>query len=212
MATNPEPRKARLPIVLMALGVIAVLAVVAVVVTRGSGGRSGTRVGLKETRPVEVNGQALVTLPDGADPAVGSPMPELRGAAFDGSPVVIVHDGKPKVVLFLAHWCPHCQRELPVVTAWLRRGGLADGIELYAVATGTKPDRPNYPPSAWLERERWARPVLADDETFSAAAAVGLSGYPFFVLVDGQGKIVARKSGALPLAELEQLVTRLRAS
>jgi hypothetical protein len=55
------------------------------------------------------------------------------------------------------------------------------------VATGTKADWPNYQPSAWLRREGWPRWALTDDERGTAAIAVGLPAYPFFVLIDAAG-------------------------
>src|SRR5436190_1911020 len=92
---------------------------------------------------------------DGTGLSVAIPMPELRGTAFDGQPVRIIRDGKPKVVVFLAHWCPHCQREVPRLAAWLRGGRGPLGVDVYAVASATKREAPNYPPSAWLKREGW---------------------------------------------------------
>ena len=32
--------------------------------------------------------------------------------SFDGTPVEIAPDGKAKLVVFLAHWCPHCRAEV----------------------------------------------------------------------------------------------------
>ena len=30
---------------------------------------------------------------------------------FDGADVAIANDGRAKLILFLAHWCPHCQEQ-----------------------------------------------------------------------------------------------------
>lgn len=62
---------------------------------------------IEQTRPVTVSGATLpVLLEGGQDPAVinGMMMPELSGASFDGTPISITNDGRPKVILFLAHW------------------------------------------------------------------------------------------------------------
>ena len=187
------------------MGLVAGAAILSGLFTTAGGAQAPA-----ETRPVEVSGAPLPKLGPEPDPGVGRPMPELRGAAFDGQPVRIIRDGKPKLVLFLAHWCPHCQREVPRVTAWLRgsRGPL--GVDVYAVASATNREAPNYPPSAWLKREGWPAPVLADDEKGTAATAVGLSGYPFFVLVDRAGTVVHRHSGETPIPELERLIARVR--
>jgi thiol-disulfide isomerase/thioredoxin len=200
----------RNPVIGFAIGIVVVLAVVAVVASRGSSETDEPK-GLRQTRPVTVTGTPLAPLAaDGPDTAVGNPAPQLRGSTFAGRPVAIVDDGRPKLVLFVAHWCPHCQREVPVLASWLRSNGKPAGVDLYAVATGTTSDRPNYPPSAWLQREGWTVTTLADDDNETAADAFGLSAYPFFVAVDGSGKVVARTSGELSIADVEKLLDRAR--
>ena len=57
---------------------------------------------------------------DAQNPAVGTAAPVLRGAGFDGTPVTIGGDGRATLVMFLAHRCPHCQRELPVLASGRR--------------------------------------------------------------------------------------------
>ena len=76
--------------------------------------------------------------------------------------MAIAADGRPKILLFLAHWCPHCQREVPIVQGWLDAGGLPQNVDLISIATSIDPARPNYPPEAWLTREGWEPTVLVD--------------------------------------------------
>ena len=210
---SAAPPSRRVPVLAIAIGVIVVLAVVAIIASRDSAKTTVATNGVEQTRPVTVTGTPLPPLPDGgSDPAVGMSMPEVRGATFAGRPVAIVNDGRPKLVLFVAHWCPHCQREVPVLADWLRSNGKPPGVDLYTVATGTTPDRPNYPPSAWLQREGWTVTTLADDDNVRAADAFGLSAYPFFVAVDGSGKVVARASGELSVTSVESLLDQARAS
>jgi thiol-disulfide isomerase/thioredoxin len=192
----------------VALGVTALLAVAAVVATWVS--RQSTGPGTLETRPVQVRGRPLPPRGTGPDPAVGVTMPELLGASFNGARVSIAKDGHPKVVMFLAHWCPHCQREVPELAAWLRHDGQQRTVEFYSVATATTRDRPNYPPSEWLRGEAWPLPVLADDADNDAARAVGLSAFPFFVFVNARNEVVARHAGELTVAEFEKMVNSLR--
>src|SRR5438067_7192386 len=95
------------------VGLVVVLGVVAVIASRGGSEKKKTTVaGLEETRQVTVAGAALADYTKGKspDPAAGQSIPEVRGAAFDGTPVKITNDGKGKVIVFVAHWCPHCQR------------------------------------------------------------------------------------------------------
>jgi thiol-disulfide isomerase/thioredoxin len=180
---------------------------------RTTGATTGsTVVAPAETRPVEVTGTALPRYEGEPDPAVGRPIAEITGAGFDGAPVTIAPDGRPKLVLFVAHWCPHCQREVPKLSEYLRQHPLPADVDMVTVATGTSPDRPNYPPSGWLAREKWPGSVLADSTQSTAASAFGLSAYPFFVAVDASGKVVARTSGELTTETFAQLMQAARGS
>ena len=211
---QPPPRR-RLPVIPLAIGVIALLAVVAVVAASlaGDDGDGGGGAGeVREVRAVTATGAPLVLLGDGSDAALGQPAPKLVGARFDGSPLRIEADGRPKVLVFLAHWCPHCQREVPVLADWLDANGVPDDVDVYGVATGTSSDRPNYPPSAWLTREGFTPPTLVDDAEGTAASAFGLSAFPFFVALDTDGRVAARASGELTTAQWEALLARAAAS
>lgn len=211
---GPKPRPAaRLPLVPIAIGLVVALGIVAVIASRVGREESESESvgpGIEQTRPVTVSGKPLAPSIGEADPALGADMPELRGASFDGTEVAITNDGTSKIIMFLAHWCPHCQREVPTIMKWLKENGDPQGVRLYSVATGTVANRPNYPPSVWLEREGWTVPVLADDTATNAAQAFGLNVFPFFVAVDANGKVVARASGELTINQLEELVASAR--
>jgi thiol-disulfide isomerase/thioredoxin len=200
------------------IGVAAVIAAILAVVLPGSGPPSG---GGSSTLPPSASASpggpgspaasavpviTGTTLPDfenpNGDPAVGMPAPEVRGVGFDGTPVSIAADGRPKVVLFLAHWCPHCQEEVPLVQAWVALGGVPDEADLVSVATGIDPAAPNYPPDAWLEREGWTVPVIVDP-TNSVATAYGLTAFPYWVFIGPDATIRARAAGEMSIADLE---------
>jgi thiol-disulfide isomerase/thioredoxin len=189
--------------------VVLVLAVAALVSSGGSGGKKKPAAGVQETRPVVVTGAALPELAQsGADPAVGKEIPEVRGQSFDGSPVDIRNDGRPKLILFVAHWCPHCQREVPLLTDYLKSHPLPKGVDIYTVATATSPQRPNYPPSAWLAKVGWKAPTMADSDDAKAANAFGLNAFPYFVAVDGSGKVVARTTGEITTDDFAGLAAK----
>ena len=189
---------------------VLVLAVAAIVSSGGSDDEPSTAAGVAQTRDVTVTGAALAEMPrGGADPAVGQEIPDVKGQSFAGSPVQITKDGKPKLVVFVAHWCPHCQKEVPLLTDYLKSNPL-QGVDLYGVSTGVAPNRPNFPPSDWLEEEGWAAPTLADSGDGDAADAFGLSSFPFFVAVDGSGKVVARVAGEITTEQFADLAGRAR--
>lgn len=155
--------------------------------------------------PVDVVGEPLPELPDGAtpetDPALGAAAPVLVGLDFAAEPVRIdaATDG-PTLVVFVAHWCPHCNAEVPEILELEEQGRLPDGLDIVAVSTGPAADRPNFPPGEWLDGLGWEWPVMADSfvptlDGFVAAGAYGVSGFPFVTLLDGEGKVAARWSG-----------------
>jgi thiol-disulfide isomerase/thioredoxin len=143
------------------------------------------------------------------DPSVGAPAPEVVGAGFDGTPISISNDGRPKVILFLAHSCPHCQREVPAIERYLAENDFPEGVDFVSVATASSPDLPNWPPSAWLAREGWSIPTLVDDEAFSALRAFGQGGFPFYVFVDRNGLVAYRLSGEQEPSTLAELMQSL---
>lgn len=154
-------------------------------------------------RPV-VEGAPLSPLsPDGPDPTVGQPAPVTTGSGLDGA-TVTVGDGS-QVVAFLAHWCPHCRAEVPVVVDWVAEGRLPEGVGLVAVATATDEGQANFPPTTWLTSEDWPAPVLLDDADDTAGSAYGVSGFPFWVAIAEDGTVAARASGELTPQELDEL-------
>jgi len=181
-------------------------ALIAVFASRDSS--SPSQPGVAQTRPVQITGAPLPALGSGADPAVGLPIPEVQGAGFDGTPLAITRDGRPKLVMFVAHWCPHCQREVPLIVAHLRTATVPAGVDLFAVSTAASDARPNFPPSAWLADEGWGVRTLVDSASSEASAAFGVSGFPFFVAVDANGNVVARTSGEISMDTFDGLVAR----
>lgn len=169
-----------------------------------SGGASGSTV--PATDPV-ISGAALPVLGDPAnDPAVGQTIPTVTAAGG-----TIALDGRAKILVFLTHWCGHCQAEVPVVQAWLNAGGLPEDVDLVSVSTAIDPNRPNYPPEDWLAREGWTPPVIVDPAN-TVADAFGLSAFPYFVFVHADGTVAARATGELPVADIEAIVDGLRRS
>jgi thiol-disulfide isomerase/thioredoxin len=224
---TPEPTgSSKLPLILGAV-VVGIVVVIGLVVmlwpsekkdTEAGTGADAAKNASQENAEVTISGEDLPALPDtgqllpaaGEDPAVGLAAPKLVGQSFDESEVVIdPSDGKPKLVVFVAHWCPHCQQEVPLIQEWIDSGDVPEGLEIYTVSTGVDSSRPNYPPSNWLASEGWAPQVMLDDEAQSAAKSWGLTGFPYFVMVDGEGNVWQRGSGEIPIADIQRLATQL---
>ena len=182
-------------------GVVAVAAIVAITSSSDTTSAPGTS---SEYSAVTVTGNVLPPHDANAtDSAVGMVAPVLTGKGFSGN-IVTTTPGTPTLLVFLAHWCPHCQAEVPRLVDWEKSGDVPAGVDVIAIATGTDPANPNYPPSAWLARENFPAlwPVMADSQTRTAGEAFGLSAYPFFVLLDAEGKVVGRQSGEVPMTDL----------
>lgn len=169
---------------------------------------AASEVAAAENQPVTIEGQILDPLGDpSADSAIGAPAPLLRGYSFDGRPVTIEPgDGRSYMVVFLAHWCPHCNAEVPRLIEWKNMGMVPDGLEVVGVSTGVAADRPNYPPSEWIVEKKWPWTVMADSVTQDAAMAYGVSGYPFFTIIGADGTVKMRASGEKSIEEIDALV------
>lgn len=215
-ATTPAPHSDnRRRTMLVAAGVALIAVIVGVIVALsgpsdksddGTGNRTATPV----FGPISVDGtplDAFTTTRD--DPARGGAAPIVAGQSADGVGTTIGAPGEPTMVVFLAHWCPHCQRELPRIVELMADGDLA-GVRVVAVLTGSGADRPNFPPMAWLDREGWTGEVLLDNEASEAAQAFGLTSYPFLTFLDSDGTVAARASGELPAEDIVALVELIR--
>jgi cytochrome c biogenesis protein CcmG, thiol:disulfide interchange protein DsbE len=167
----------------------------------------GPTPAVAEVNPVRIVGTPLATRTDDAnDPAVGLAAPIVSGVAFDGSAVSAPTAGARTLMVFLAHWCPHCQREVPVLVDWMASGGAPADLQIVAVSTAVNTDRDNFPPSAWLIREGWTGGIISDDKDATAASTYGLDGFPYMVLVGADGNVIARTSGEKSVEQLNAFV------
>jgi cytochrome c biogenesis protein CcmG, thiol:disulfide interchange protein DsbE len=191
----PERRFSRGAIIGTIVAVIAVAAIVAV----EAGTQGFAEDGLPQFQEITVEGSALSPFPGmgAADPSVGQTAPSITGSDWEGNELSIEPNGDPSLVVFLTHWCPHCQAEVPVLQDIADAGQIPEGLNTYAVVTGTDESAPNYPPTRWLQGEGWTYPSILDDESSSAATAYGLTSYPYYVVLDGENRVLGRLSGEL---------------
>ena len=147
---------------------------------------------------VEVTGQPLAPLSAEIDPTIGAPghPKSLRSTSPENRQVLST--------MALPRWsCSSrigahiASGEVPVLQDWIDENGIPDGVDFVSVATRIDSTAANYPPNAWLERENWTQRVVMDDELSTIANSYGLSGFPFYVLLDGAGNVVQRIGGEL---------------
>ncbi len=179
---------------------------VAILLGQSGSGAAASPSAAPLTGPPTISGAPLPRfVSTAADAAIGQQAPTVIGHDDQGRPVSIEPTGRPMLVIFAAHWCPHCQRELPTIQAWIDAGGVPPNVDLRTVSTAIDPTLPNYPPKAWFDRMSWSVPVIVDPSN-TVAAAYGLSAYPFFVLLDGDGRVVTRLTGEIPVDQLRSLL------
>lgn len=212
MATATTKRSLS-PVVLI-VGVVAAIVIAAAVIAVVAGGgddASDTPAAVAETFDVTVKGSPLPAFSDAAlDPAVGMMAPALLGSGFDQSPRVIDPvAGTPQLVIFLAHWCPACNQEVPELVKWADSGRVPANLKVTAVSTGVREGSANYPPSRWIEKRNWPTdiwPVMADSPNSDAGNAYGVRSYPSSIIIGSDGTVLARHSGVLGLEAYESWV------
>ena len=190
--------------------IAAAIAIAAIVAVATQSSSDDVVTGVEEFNSVEVVGDPLPEYSDSAsDTAIGMTAPILTGKGFTGN-TIVTGPGTPTLLVFLAHWCQYCQREVPLLVQWNRDGLVPSGLDVIAIATSTDPASPNFPPSEWLAREEFPPlwPVMTDSGEKTAANAMGVSGFPFFVLLDSSGKVALRISGEIEMPVLTEQINK----
>jgi thiol-disulfide isomerase/thioredoxin len=160
----------------------------------------------------ELRGTSLSPMPNQVSvdtSAAGLVAPDVFGQDYVGNDVSITNDGTAKGIVFLAHWCPHCQEEVPRVQEWLDNGGGVEGVDLYSVSTAANSGQPNHPASEWLDREGWTVPIIVDDQANSVLSAYGRGGFPYWVFLNADGTVAVRTAGQLTIVQLEEILNGL---
>ena len=161
-------------------------------------GVPGAGPSIGESLPVEPAGDPLPPYESGTpDLAIGMQAPTVNGQGFDGTPITVggPTDG-PTLYVFLAHWCPHCNDEIPQLNELRDAGTLPSDLNVIGVATGSAAEAPNFPPSQWAVDMDWTWPMVADDEIGTTMGYFGGTSFPYTVIVDADGQVLARKAGA----------------
>ena len=200
-------------VMFLVLGAV-VLGAAAIAFSMGSDNSSSTSslapgAVISQYQPVTVSDTALPPLGDGpTDTAIGLSAPALQGATFAGDALSISpgEEGNPIMLVFLAHWCPHCNREIPQLIKWKEQGLVPKDLRVVGITTASRNDQANWPPSEWITDMQWPFETMADSETGQASQAYGVDGFPFIVIVNSSGKVVQRSSGEKDVAQITSMV------
>jgi thiol-disulfide isomerase/thioredoxin len=199
MSRNEPQARRTLPVWPILIAAVVIAGTITVVFSTAGGSNNKVDTNASgETAPVTIKGASLPQFESSTDDAaLGRTAPTLTGHTFDGAPITIpAADGNAKAIFFVAHWCPHCQAEIPRLAEWLRTHTLPRGLTVEIVSTRVGEAPNNYPPSAWLQREGLGNiPTLADNPDSDAYRAYGDGGLPYVVYLDKDGKVVLRTAG-----------------
>jgi thiol-disulfide isomerase/thioredoxin len=144
------------------------------------------------------------------DAALGMQLGTVTGTEYyTATPATIdPADDTHRVWLVWAHWCPHCQDELPEVSAWYRENAENyPNVELVTVTTAIDPSRGN-PLAPYLDESQFPFPVIVDEE-LTIASQLGSSAFPFWMVTDGSGTVLVRIPGAVGIGTVEQIFSQL---
>jgi cytochrome c biogenesis protein CcmG, thiol:disulfide interchange protein DsbE len=188
----------RLVVGLVAVAIVAFVGVVAVL----SANEGADLPSLAEyAGTVTVAGEPVPPIgEDGSDPFAGQvSAPVLTVQDLADGERVLGAPGQAQVLVFLAHWCPVCDQELPVLRRVIDRGDVPADVELVLVTTALDPSRPNWSPDRWLADAGLGGVLTVRDDTAGRAfTTYGLRAYPAWAAIDADGVVVARRQGLLP--------------
>jgi cytochrome c biogenesis protein CcmG/thiol:disulfide interchange protein DsbE len=140
--------------------------------------------------------------------SVGLQAPSFSGPDQNSEIISLEKNGKSKILLFLAHWCPHCQAEVPVVQEYIDTFGLPADVEVIGILTSIDRSRDNYPPHDWLVKEGWSETQIYDLDR-EIGTAYGLNAFPYWVTLDKDLKVVNRVTGELTPDQITVLINVL---
>jgi cytochrome c biogenesis protein CcmG, thiol:disulfide interchange protein DsbE len=194
----------RLVVALVAVAVVAFVGVVAVLSVNE---RADLPTLASFSAPVDVQGQSLPPYDESSDPTAGVvASPVITARTLDDREVVLGAPGQAQVLVFLAHWCPVCDQELPVLRNVIDSGGVPEDVEIIAVLTGLDPGRPNWPPDVWLRNAGVDVVAVRDDVGDPLMRTFGLRAYPAWAVIDADGTVQARRQGLLTSVAITQLL------
>lgn len=128
---------------------------------------------------------------------------ELSWQATDGAVKSLAdYRGKPVVLHFWAAWCPPCRSEMPGLQAWVKANPDVNVIPVTL-------DNNINDAVAFLEAKGLSLPAL--QASTAEATRLGVRGLPTTVVINADGTIVSRKTGAVEWGDAEAVAPLMQA-
>jgi cytochrome c biogenesis protein CcmG/thiol:disulfide interchange protein DsbE len=138
--------------------------------------------------------------------SVGQAAPPFSAATTDGPFDSTKAGGKPILLEAFATWCPHCQREVPILNSLnAKYKGKADVVGVSASPLGMDQATPESQADVVAFMQRFGvRYPIAFDPDLDVAHKYLQGGFPTIVLIGKDGKIEAFGSGEIPAQDLQR--------
>ncbi|MBP2662452.1 MAG: Redoxin domain protein [Firmicutes bacterium] len=133
---------------------------------------------------------------------VGKNMPQFTLTAIDGNSITVAPTGKVTVINFWATWCPPCRGEMPELNEYYLQN--SDKVAFYTVNLGESEQKA----ANFIQRNNYSLPVLLDLNN-DVARQFSIQYIPTTLVMDKEGIIQFRTSGAVTKAQLEEIVEKL---
>lgn len=137
-------------------------------------------------------------------PAVGSPVPDFRLTALDGSQMELAaRRGNVVVLNYFASWCAPCREEaIDLEQTWRQYQGR--GVQFYGIAYKDADTKAQ----AFLDEFDVSYPSTVERGN-RTARAYGVTGVPETFVIDQQGLLARHFIGPITQAQLSQEIDRL---
>jgi peroxiredoxin len=176
---------------------VALVGVIVVVATTGG----GSDVRTSSSRAVSIDRASGAQLQKG-EIVPGFSAPALAGGRVEWS----AYRGRPTVLAVWAPWCPHCQAELPRLSAAV---AAHPGMMMTSVATAIAQE-PGPSVAGYMSENGLTFPVAIDDAASTVGRGLGVTGFPLTYYVGSDGRVADVTVGEVPADQLEGILSALR--
>jgi peroxiredoxin len=127
--------------------------------------------------------------------------PDLEGGTISWSRF----RGSPTVLAIWAAWCPHCQKELPILDAAVDQH---PGVRFATIVTSLGAN-PGPSPQQYMADRGLSFPVAVDDARGTLARGLGIRGFPSVYFVDASGVVRRATEGEVDGAVLQDSIAEI---